>query len=543
AIAQLSPKAIVCCGSGPHQGRDGLHRRAARSSSHGQRVKYAKIVKVYNGVDIVKKEDTGPSSRCVGALFRGNWRVIDNSKASSPSLLTRIWNSRCDKPSFPNFHPIRQPRLPVWRFGRVRTGKHQGRVGLIVATFTGGSIEVFDGDKPKPEQTEFPDHVFKVRAADVDLPHLTSAIWLTIEHAGISSYTATSHVAPLNPHTDEAAEEKAAAKPKRQMQPPLLCRQLSQLEAKAERTKKKTLIARSPLRRHSRPGSRERLAQGFQGTIIGDHDNAARVRRLAKSAERGGLWHDEDQDGIVSPSERNGSFDGDVTVDKCLHQYTSLPLTKARFLPRDVLMGHVAPRQKGYLQGLLPAPKTPPPPRTPSPPPSSEPLWAAIPETPLAGEDNGEWMCMPGLNGKHLMSKSSKLEGRFGHILATAAIDFGAKKVEVCGVGKSGTKHAVHVQCIKPRRKNDSGRLITEVAEHVVVIGPDMAGGTTLMGCYGLTQPDIPHYYEAGIVCVVVECLDGSFDPNFFKASSLCLAKNVALTYQNQVFAATTFPP
>jgi hypothetical protein len=27
---------------------------------------------------------------------------------------------------------------------RVRTGKHHSRVGLIVATFTGGSIEVFD---------------------------------------------------------------------------------------------------------------------------------------------------------------------------------------------------------------------------------------------------------------------------------------------------------------------------------------------------------------------------------------------------------------
>jgi hypothetical protein len=121
-------------------------------------------------------------------------------------------------------------------------------------------------------------------------------------------------------------------------------------------------------------------------------------------------------------------------------------------------------------------------------------------------------------------------------------IDLSAKKVEVCGVGKSGTKHAVHVHCIKPRRKNDSGRLITEVAERVVVIGPDMAGGTTLMGCYGLTQPDIPHYYEAGVVCVLVKRLDGTFDPNFFKGSSLCLAKNVTLTYQNQVFAATTFP-
>ncbi|KAJ7811760.1 hypothetical protein B0H13DRAFT_2383690 [Mycena leptocephala] len=275
------------------------------------------------------------------------------------------------------------------------------------------------------------------------------------------------------------------------------------------------------------------MHKGFQGTVISDHDNAARVCRLAKKRRKGeDSWRDEDQDGIVvTIRSETGHSTVEVTVDKCLHRHTCLPLTKARFLPHDVLMGHVAPRQKSYLQGALPAPKTPPPARTPSPPPSNEPLWAAIPETPLAGEDNGEWMCVPGLNGKRfdvqvvgitsvkerVSNTLQKLEGRFGHILATAVIDLGAKKVEVCGVGKSGTKHAVHVQCIKPRRQNDSGWLITEVSERVVVIGPDMAGGTTMMGCYGLTQPEIPHYYEAGVI-----------------SSSLCLAKNVALTYKTK---------
>jgi hypothetical protein len=172
------------------------------------------------------------------------------------------------------------------------------------------------------------------------------------------------------------------------------------------------------------------------------------------------------------------------------------------------------------------------------------------------GEDNGEWMCVPGLNGKRfdvqvlgitgVKERTSAtllaLEGRFGHILATAPIELGVKKVEVCGVGKAGTKHAVYAQCIKPRRNDEIGQSLTEISERVVVIGPDMGGGTTFLGCYGLTQPDVPHYYEAGVVCVLVERLDGSFDPNFFKKSSLCLAKNAALTFQNQVFPTTTFP-
>ncbi|KAJ7891127.1 hypothetical protein B0H13DRAFT_1887299 [Mycena leptocephala] len=573
---------------GPHQGATGFIVVLREVPVSGQRVKYAKILKAYNSVDILKKEDAGlyvqvahlehhgldiPCAIVVqdrvrvvsGILYRGiTGRVIDNSQgfltvaaSSNSEIIGATTTSEIsDRQVFQISIRYVNRDFRCGDLVRVRSGKHKGRVGLIVATFTGGSIEIFDGDKPKLEETEIPDVVFKVRAANVDFATFDEReSGLTIEHAGISSYTPTSHVAGLKPLIrDEATEKKAAAKPKaeRTEKEKVDCAVLVATIMRLNRLTMgipsdaggvdkvvDTKIMKTGRRYEGIPVlvAGQGSHKGFQGTIIGDHDNAARVRRLAKKHRKGeDSWHDEDQDGIVITIRGKMNLSTvDVTVDKCLHRYTSLPLTKARFLPRDVLMGHVTPRQKGYLQGGFPAPKTPP----------------------CVGEDNGEWMCVPGLNGKHfdvqvvgitgvkerVSSMLQKLEGRFGHILATAAIDLGAKKVEVCGVGKSGTKHAVHVQCIKPRRKNNSGRLITEVAERVVVIGPDMAGGTTLMGCYGLTQPDIPHYYEASVVCVLVECLDGTFDPNFFKGSSLCLAKNVALTYQNQLFTATTFPP
>jgi hypothetical protein len=166
-------------------------------------------------------------------------------------------------------------------------------------------------------------------------------------------------------------------------------------------------------------------------------------------------------------------------------------------------------------------------------------------------------MCIPGLSGKHfdvqvvgitgVKERTSAtllpLEGRHGHILATAPIQHGAKKVDVCGVGKAGTKHAMYAQCIKPRRKDDGGRSLIEISQRVVVIGPDMGEGTSFEGCYGLTQPEVPHFYDSGIVCVKVKLpVEKTFDTDFFTTTSLCMAKNVALTYGGQVFPATMFP-
>jgi hypothetical protein len=201
---------------------------------------------------------------------------------------------------------------------------------------------------------------FKVRAADVDFvtfDERTSG--LTIEHAGISSYTATSHSAALKPAPprDEAAQQLAAAKVEDAKQKlPVLCQRLSGLEAKAERTKEEdidcaVLVARiMELNRLVRgilvEGSADKVVdtklmntgrryegirvqvagkgvhKGFRGTIIGDHDNEARVRWLAKKRVKAeDFWHDEDQEGIlVTIKNEMGHSTVIVPVDKCIHE-------------------------------------------------------------------------------------------------------------------------------------------------------------------------------------------------------------------------------
>ncbi|KAJ7926133.1 hypothetical protein B0H13DRAFT_1862637 [Mycena leptocephala] len=332
---------------GPHKTETGFIVVLREVPVNGQRVKYAKIVKVYNGVDIVKKEDTGLYVRVVhlqrhgldipspigvqdrisvvsSALFWGvTGRVIDNSSGiltvvADKNLELTGATSQSEMSDRQVFHISIRYVNRDFRCGdlvRVRTGKHHGRVGLIVATFTGGSIEVFDGDKPKPEQTEFPDHVFKVHAADVDFATYDEReSGLTIEHAVMSLHS--------NPRYATKTQKAAAKVESAKRALPSLCRQLGRLEAKAERTEKENVdcvVLVAQIMRLNRlvrgipsdAGSVDKVVdtkimktgrryegmpvlvvgkgmhKGFQGTVIGDHDNAARVRRLAKKRSKG----------------------------------------------------------------------------------------------------------------------------------------------------------------------------------------------------------------------------------------------------------------
>jgi hypothetical protein len=136
-----------------------------------------------------------------------------------------------------------------------------------------------------------------------------------------------------------------------------LCHQLGRLEAKAERTETEntdcTVLVATIMRLNrlvrgipSDAGSVDKVVdtkimktgrcyegmpvlvagkgmhKGFQGTVIGDHNNAARVCQLAKKRSKGeDLWHDEDQDGIVVTIQSEmGHSTVDVTVNKCLHR-------------------------------------------------------------------------------------------------------------------------------------------------------------------------------------------------------------------------------
>jgi ribosomal protein L24 len=161
---------------GPHQGETGFIVVLREVPVSGQRVKYAKILKDYNGVDILKKEDVGlyvqvahlerhgldiPCAIVVqdrvrvvsGVLYRGTTgRVIDNSQgfltvaASSDSEVIGATSTSeiSDRQVFQISIRYVNRDFRCGDLVRVRTGKHRGRVGLIIATFTGGSIEVFD---------------------------------------------------------------------------------------------------------------------------------------------------------------------------------------------------------------------------------------------------------------------------------------------------------------------------------------------------------------------------------------------------------------
>ncbi|KAJ7883327.1 hypothetical protein B0H13DRAFT_1890412 [Mycena leptocephala] len=504
--------------AGPHQGETGFLVMLHELPVTHQRVKYAKVVKVYNGVGIVKKGDAGLTEFAL-------------CQASSIGEQLDFW---CGD------------------LVHVRSGKHKGRVGLIIATFIGGSIEIFDGDKPNPEQTEIPSVV--VRAADVDFATFGEReSGLTIEHAGISLYTPTSHIAALKPPIhDQAAEQKAAAKveaAKRSL--PSLCRQLGQLEAKGERTEAENIdcaVLVAQIMRlnqmvrgmpsdaghvdfvdtkimntgHCYEGipvlvARKGIHKGFQGTVIGDHDSEARVRRLAKSAGKGRTY------GMMRTRTASSSPSRATWPTRRWMSLSTNAYINSRFLPRDVLMGHVPRTKRAIFKGLFRRRKLLARAYAFSAA-IRELLWAAIPETPLA---------VIGITGvkERVSNTLQKLEGRFGHILVTAGSTWRQEGGSL-RVGKSGTKHAVQSSASN-RQEEHSGRLITEVAERVVVIGPDMAGDD-VHGVLRVNTTDIPHYYEAGV---------SVFSWSAWTGSSLCLAKNVALTYQNQVFAATTFPP
>ncbi|KAJ7823930.1 hypothetical protein B0H13DRAFT_1919391 [Mycena leptocephala] len=395
------------CGTRSPPRRDGFIVVLREVPVSGQRVKYARSSKTTTASTSSRKRRRFDRVRVVsGSSIGNNWAC----HRQQPRLPHRAASSNSEIVVFQI--SIRYVNRDFRCGDLVRENRQaQGRVGLIVATFT--------GDKPKPEQTEFPDHVFKVRAADVDFATYDEReSGLTIEHAGISS---------------------------------------------------------SPLRRHACPGSGKGMHKGFQGTVIGDHDNAARVRRLAKKRRKGeDSWRDEDQDGIVVTIRSDtGHSTVEVTVDKCLH--------------RQGFAGAENSTSSAYAFSA----------------PFKRSALGINSSAALAWRGRRGWMCIPGLSGKRfdvqvvgitgVKERTSPtllaLEGRHGHILANAPIQRGTKKLDVCGVGRTGTKHAVYAQCIKPRRKDDDGRSLTEISQRVVVIGPDMGEGTSFEGCYGLTQP------------------------------------------------------
>lgn len=175
----------------------------------------------------------------------------------------------------------------------------------------------------------------------------------------------------------------------------------------------------------------------------------------------------------------------------------------------------------------------------------------------MAGEETGQWICIEELAGKrfdvqllgtrNLRGKTSdtvrKLDGTFGHLLPAGPILSTNKKVDVYGLGKTRTKHAIDITCVRPRRTDDNGRGLTEITTRVVIVGPDAGmSSNEFRGRYGLTVPDMVHRHGENMVGVkFARRGEEEHQTGVFHISSLCIAKNERIETLHGTFDITDF--
>ncbi|KAJ6524984.1 hypothetical protein B0H19DRAFT_1276340 [Mycena capillaripes] len=340
---------------------------------------------------------------------------------------------------------------------RVLRGEHKGQVGFVVALRTGGSIEIFDpqahrpdGFNPTMELTTSPG--FIVRAADVDFEHDVSG--MTIENEGSTSYTPASIVAHVQSPSKPSKLGEVPQKEKDRM--PSVQDMFRNLGPNAPANNK------NPYEMYND------ALQPWMG--VDTRESAESVLEPEHGTDN---W--DNQDGVVIVIRHEiSNHTVSVPIQFVYHEYTSYPLAKARWLPRDVIMGRVEPRRKpGDIQqrGSFPVEKPKQRASTPPLPPSADSA------ADLAwGESTGLWMCVPGLAKKRVdvkivgvvklpkaVSKTIlALEGKTGYLLPDAPISASAKKVTVYAVGKNGTKHDIDISCIKPLREDEGGRKLRD---------------------------------------------------------------------------------
>ncbi|KAJ6467716.1 hypothetical protein C8R45DRAFT_938375 [Mycena sanguinolenta] len=275
--------------------------------------------------------------------------------------------------------------------------------------------------------------------------------------------------------------------------------------------------------------------KGLRGAVVGDHDSRVRVERMDSKNKH--AWASlGDSRGIILSigKERSNKVVENIPIEHVVHEFTMLPLSQARWLPKKILCGQAKPREPPTHRGAFPNDE-PPVKRPPTPPRpiGAEPLK-------ISGEDDGQWLSMPDLANKrvdvklvglrqltvHLSDVQLALEGTFCHVLiGTPAVSAKDKQVEVCGAGKTSRKFKIDRTCIKPRREGDNKESLAQVETRVVVIGPDIMFEGTCLGQYGQTVPSWGHHYGEGVVPVHFEEGAGGF----FHESSLCMARNVKI--------------
>ncbi|KAJ7856506.1 hypothetical protein B0H14DRAFT_3864980 [Mycena olivaceomarginata] len=157
--------------------------------------------------------------------------------------------------------------------------------------------------------------------------------------------------------------------------------------------------------------------------------------------------------------------------------------------------------------------------RTPPPELTSDPPWREPPKL-IAGELNGEWLCITGLAKKRVDVKLEglytfdhrkmrttptirALDGRTGYLLLVNPVtksSLGNEKIKVWAVGKNSMAHGIPGPCIRPARQTDDGTPITQIVDRVVIIGPDVLGDASKIGFYAQTDPARTHSYGSAPV-------------------------------------------
>ncbi|KAF7371738.1 hypothetical protein MVEN_00030300 [Mycena venus] len=235
--------------------------------------------------------------------------------------------------------------------------------------------------------------------------------------------------------------------------------------------------------------------KGMRGVVVGDFDSADRAARIQKRKRK----PVKDDNGIMVTVQKEGSNTKfTLEIETLVHLHTGIPLSKTRALPRWMLAPQLVPSSN--LAG------TPVPSRSPMP---LAALSSASNSRLVDGELDGRWLCLPGLahkrvdvilkdivgsENRYFRPKKRILgcEGRSGYLaldLPFREEDLNQKTIRVWAVGPNGTNHPVRGPCIRPMRYMADGTPINQVVTRVVIIGPDIAGDVSQLGCYGEARP------------------------------------------------------
>ncbi|KAJ7727021.1 hypothetical protein DFH07DRAFT_782592 [Mycena maculata] len=197
---------------------------------------------------------------------------------------------------------------------------------------------------------------------------------------------------------------------------------------------------------------------------------------------------------------------------------------------------------------------------------SSSPDWQPEPALlVLAGEEDGQWLCLPSLVGKrvdvilcglpalvgkkHVMvgARLAACEGKCGHLLIQqATYNDLARRVQHGHLDKHkifvyGFKstHATPVSCVRPCRVLGDGRRLEDSTERVVILGADCEGRSGEWGLYAqVIQPQDQN--PPGTVLSTFARQGGSLRIAF--PCRICaFAKNVQMALQATIFSAMSF--